>query len=258
MCLLVVAYRCHPEFPLIVAANRDEFFRRPTASAQFWDEQPNVLAGRDLEQGGTWMGVSKHARFAALTNVRDPKSFRSGKQSRGIIVSNFLAGVSSPSDFLENLARESDDYNGFNLICGTVEKLFYFSSITKTIIALAPGLHGLSNDQLNTPWPKVMRAKQKMKLALQDKSDALEHDLFSLLSDGTIATDRDLPDTGVGLEKERWLSPIFIRAEEYGTRCSTLLLSKANGAIQYIERSFDADSDSNTLRRFSINARALT
>jgi uncharacterized protein with NRDE domain len=242
MCLLVVAYQCHPEFPLIVAANRDEFFRRPTAAADYWIDHPNVLAGRDLEQGGTWMGIHTNRRFAALTNVRDPSSFRSNAKSRGEIVSNFLTESGTPTHFLRNLTRKSDEYNGFNLILGRIDELSYFSSVTKTILPLSPGIHGLSNDQLNTPWPKVVRAKKNMALVLRENAEDLEQRLFSLLTDDVLASDNELPDTGVGLEKERWLSPIFIRAEEYGTRCSTLLLARRDGQIHYIERSYDADA----------------
>ncbi len=247
MCLLVMAFQCHPEFPLIVAANRDEFFYRPTAAVKYWADHPTVLAGRDLEQGGTWMGVRKDGRFAALTNVRDPSAFRSNAKSRGHIVSGFLTGSDTPSDFLENLAHESDDYNGFNLILGSSDKLRYFSSATKKAIPIAPGVYGLSNDQLDTPWPKVVSAKKKLESALRENSDLLEKRLFALLSDDTLASDGELPDTGVGLEKERRLSPIFIRAENYGTRSSTLLFAKHDGEIHYVERSMNADS----LRRFS-------
>jgi uncharacterized protein with NRDE domain len=249
MCLLVLAYRCHPEFPLIVAANRDEFFRRPTASADFWDDHSEILAGRDLEQGGTWMGINKTGRFAALTNVRDPRAFRPGAKSRGLIVSNFLTCKKTPAEFLMQLANECDDYNGFNLILGDKNLLFYFNSVTKKTIALAPGIHGLSNDQLDTPWPKVIHAKAGLEQSLSKPSAQLEAALLALLHDNTKAADSELPDTGVGIEKERWLSPIFIRTKEYGTRCSTLLLSRRDGEIQYIERTFDTESDAVSLRR---------
>ena len=136
MCLLVLAYQCHPEFPLIVAANRDEFFRRPTAPADSWDNQ--IIAGRDLEAGGTWMGITKSSRFAALTNVRDPKSLQPGKKSRGLIVSNFLAGNLAPSEYLAQVAQCADDYNGFNLIAGTVDRLYYFNSMNKAMPNLSP------------------------------------------------------------------------------------------------------------------------
>lgn len=252
MCLLLMAYRCHPEFPLIVAANRDEFFNRPTAAAAYWADHPDVLAGRDLEQGGTWMGVNKNGRFAALTNVRDPSALRSRAKSRGHLVSKFLTGYDTPTNFLETLASESDDYNGFNLIVGANDELAYFGSVTKKAAPILPGVYGLSNDQLDTPWPKVVRAKTKLKSALRGNSEALEQRLLSLLSDDSLANDDELPDTGVGLEKERWLSPIFIRTQNYGTRCSTLLLAKRDGEIQYIERSVNADS----LRRFSFTVTA--
>lgn len=247
MCLLVLAYRCHPEFPLIVAANRDEFFRRPTAPADFWNN--DILAGRDLEAGGTWMGVNRTGRFAALTNVRDPKVFRADAKSRGLIVSDFLVSEKPATDFLTQLARDCDNYNGFNLVLGDSNQLNYFNNITKETLELSSGIHGLSNDQLDTPWPKVTRAKRGLEKALTGSPDMLEPQLFELLRNDIKAGDDELPDTGVGIERERWLSPIFIRTKEYGTRCSTLLLSRRNGEIQYIERTFDIDLQSVVLRR---------
>jgi uncharacterized protein with NRDE domain len=254
MCLLLVAYRAHADYPLIVAANRDEFFRRPTTPAQFWDNDPDVLAGRDLSQGGTWMGVNKNGRFAALTNVRDPQALRPLAKSRGLIVASFLTGREAPNEFLENLARDRGEYNGFNLLVGENGSLHYFSSIDGSRSALAPGVHGLSNDRLNTPWPKVVRGKREMTGMLTRNPAHFEHALFALLSDRTVASDDELPNTGVGLEKERFLSPLFIRTAEYGTRSSTLFFAHRDGADRYVERSYNPGTDTATERAYILNA----
>ncbi len=198
------------------------------------------------------MGLNKNGRFAALTNVRDPRSFRSTAKSRGLITSNFLSSRQSPQQFLTDLARECDDFNGFNLVLGDNGKLFYFNNTIKKTLEMAPGIHGLSNDQLNTPWPKVVRAKTALPRAISDIEKPLEAPLFALLRDATPAHDSELPDTGVGVEKERWLSPIFIRTHGYGTRSSTLLLARQDGETQYLERTFDTASDAVTLRRHRI------
>ncbi len=253
MCLLLVAYRVHADYPLIVAANRDEFFQRPTSPAQFWDDDPDVLAGRDLSQGGSWMGVNKNGRFAALTNVRDPQTLRPSAKSRGLIVANFLTANQAPNEFLKNLAGDRGEYNGFNLLVGESGSLYYFSSIDGSRSALAPGVHGLSNDRLNTPWPKVVRGKREMTAMLNDNPAHLEHALFALLSDRTVALDDELPNTGVGLEKERFLSPLFIRTAEYGTRSSTLLCVKRDGAVRYVERSYNPGADTYSERAYMLN-----
>ncbi len=247
-----MAYRAHPDYGLIVAANRDEFFHRPTVPAEFWQNCPTVLAGRDLEQGGTWMGISKTGRFAALTNVREPLAFRSTAKSRGLIVADFLERDSDPVAYLAQLAERRDDYNGFNLVCGSGQHLYSYSTVDGHSAELAPGRYGLSNYMLDTPWPKVERSKLALHQTLAQRGDELESDLFDMLSDITLADDADLPNTGVGIEKERWLSPIFIRAEGYGTRSSTLLLVDYDGNARFTERTFNSAGDPTDTRRFAV------
>ena len=251
MCLIVLAYRCHPEFPLIVAANRDEFFQRPTAAADFWPDHPDVLAGRDLEQSGTWMGVNRNGRFAALTNVRDPKSVQPAAKSRGLIVSDFLMGDIAPATFVDDLKGHGQHYNGFNVIVADADNLAYFNSVTLDSRTLSPGIYGLSNHLLDTPWPKITLSKAALERALSKDEQGLEADLFALLADRARADDAELPDTGVGLDKERWLSPVFISGEEYGTRCSTVLMSGASQTV-FVERSFDKVGNSIETRRFTV------
>ncbi len=251
MCLLVMAYRVHPIYQFIVAANRDEFFRRPTAAADFWNDNPDVLAGRDLEQGGTWMGVTRAGRFAALTNVRDPKSLRPAAKSRGLIVSDFLLENIAPTAFLDELKESSSQYNGFNLIVGDGDEFCYFNSVTAQSEALSPGIYGLSNHRLDTPWPKVTHSKASVETALGKHGETLEADLFAVLSNRARADDAMLPDTGVGLEKERWLSPVFISGQEYGTRCSTVLMIGASQTL-FVERTFNNGGETTETGRFTL------
>ncbi|OIR03056.1 hypothetical protein GALL_148340 [mine drainage metagenome] len=237
MCLILLAWRAHPEYPLVVAANRDEFFERPTAPAQFWVDAPDILGGRDLSAGGTWMGITRDGRFAALTNYREPGRQKADAPSRGQLVGDFLAGSMAAPDYLAALQPEAAVYNGFNLICGTMAHgLWHFSNRGSQIHALTPGIYGLSNHLLDTPWPKVARGKSDLALALA----ALPADepLLELLRDENIHEDGCLPRTGVSLEWERILSAAFVRAPNYGTRCSTVVLFDKAGVIAFDEQTY--------------------
>ena len=243
MCLILLAWQAHPEFPLVVAANRDEFFARPTVSGQFWNDSPNILAGRDLSAGGTWMGVTRNGRFAALTNFRDLEHHRAEALSRGRLVSDFLSGKTTPVDFLNDVAQRASAYNDFNLICGTLQghdyDLWYFSNRSEAANVprqLTPGIYGLSNHLLDTPWPKVVQKKSELTAALSAlPQEAL---LFDLLRDERIHEDERLPRTGVSLEWERILSAAFVRSQDYGTRSSTVLLQDRNGFVSFDEQTF--------------------
>jgi uncharacterized protein with NRDE domain len=220
MCLILVAWRAHPEFPLVVAANRDEFFNRPTASASFWPDS-GILAGRDLQAGGTWMGIGPTGRFAALTNFRDPARHRDDAASRGQLVADFLMADALPQAWLERIRSDSGRYNPFNLIVGDTDSLACYASVTGEIRDLAPGVFGLSNDLLDTPWPKVEAAKSSLSVALAALPD--DRALFDLLRDDAVHPDELLPRTGISLEWERLLSAAFVKAPGYGTRSSTVL-----------------------------------
>lgn len=228
MCLIALAYKIHPEYPLIIAANRDEFLERPTKAAEFWPDAPHILAGKDLKAGGTWMGVTKSGRFAALTNYRDLRRDRVDGPSRGQLVLKALDGGVDGID--------AGVYEGFNLLYGSVNALRYCNNIDGLDEELLPGVHGLSNAVLDTPWPKVTRAKQGMQQWV-DGGAAPTEPLFGLLMDDTKAVGGELPDTGVGLEWERMLSSILIRAEGYGTRCSTVVTVDREGRMSFEERS---------------------
>ena len=226
MCLILFAWQAHPDYPLVVAANRDEWRERPAASAAWWDDAPDILAGRDLEAGGTWLGVTRSGRFAAITNFRDPSDRKSTAPSRGQLVADYLRGNASPRDYLVALAKHAARYNGFNLLLADDTSMCYFGSREGEIIDVAPGIHGLSNHLLDEPWPKVKKGKSALGAAFEAKmaeTPLLERS-FEILSDVEAADDKGLPNTGVGLEWERLLSPSLIVTEKYGTRCSTLLL----------------------------------
>lgn len=257
MCLILLAWRAHPDYPLVVAANRDEFFARPTAPTAFWPEAPHVLAGRDLEAGGTWLGVSRNGRFAALTNYRDPARNKIGAPSRGELVSRFLTGLQSPAAYLEELEFCADRYNGFNLVFGDPGGLWCFSNCGEGERQLAPGVYGLSNHLLDTPWPKVARGKSALNAALRALPD--ERPLFALLRNDSIAPDEALPRTGVSLEWERLLSAAFVRMPGYGTRSATVLLMDQSGKVRYIEQGFLPDAILGERREFSfaISDRAI-
>lgn len=237
MCIIFIAYRCHPQYNLITAANRDEFYKRPAKAAYFWEDHPSILAGRDLEKMGTWMGVTRTGRFAALTNYRNPSEFdKTDKKSRGHIVRDFLAGDETSLEFLKKLQQVSLDYRGFNLFVSDGDSLMYYSNIGNEIKQLEPGIYGLSNDQLDTPWPKVEKGKQTLKQILDNE---FNHErLFSLLGDQETAPEEKLPQTGVPLQLEKTLSSIFIKSPDYGTRCSTVLTIDQHQKIHFIEKTF--------------------
>ena len=237
MCLINLQFRNHPKYKLIVAANRDEFYGRPAASARFWDDEPYILAGRDLTGMGTWLGVTKQGRFAALTNFRDPTNLEAGPMSRGAVVKNFLAGTDSPKDYVKSINPKQ--YAGFNIILGDSDRLLYYNNIQHESYEIPPGTHGLSNHFLNTPWPKVTKGKEKLSSYMAQSQEADLEEIFAILSDAEHAPDTHLPDTGVGLDLERMLSPMFIQTPDYGTRSATVVLFAHDGTLTFAERNYE-------------------
>ena len=243
MCLILLAWQVSPGYPLILAANRDEVYARPTAPAHFWTDRPDVLAGRDLDKGGTWLGVTRGGRLAAVTNYRDGRGPRRGIRSRGELVSSFLASNQNTNDYLQQVRQRGADYDGFNLLAGTLDGLFYYSNRGEHPTELEPGVHGLSNHLLDSPWPKVERGKKALAgLGNADRHELIDG-LLAVLADQTQPPDHALPDTGVGQDWERALATAFIRTPEYGTRSSTVLLVDVAGTVSFIERTHSTSGD---------------
>jgi uncharacterized protein with NRDE domain len=238
MCLIVLAWQVHPDYPLVLAANRDEFYRRPATPAHWWPERPELLAGQDLEAGGTWLGITRHGALAALTNFRDPGQQKSGAPSRGQLVPQILDRHTSAAARLARLQAEARHYNGFNLLWAEDGELKVYESVPARTQTLGPGIYGLSNHLLDTPWPKLLQAKSRLDLALGALPE--EQPLMALLRDHAPAADELLPHTGVSLAWERLLSSAFIRAPDYGTRCSTLLKLSRRGEVHFREQTWDA------------------
>jgi uncharacterized protein with NRDE domain len=248
MCLILLAWRVHPRFPCVLAANRDEFHDRATAAAEWWPGEAGILAGRDLHAGGTWLGVTRCGRFAALTNFRDGGMRRADAPSRGTLVSELLESKRSVPESLRYLQDIGAEYNPFNILFSDGERLGIYESALGQGRELGYGVFGLSNHLLDTPWPKVQNAKTALTAALADPSDA--DAILHLLRDDRRARDADLPQTGATLEWERLLSSAFVRAEDYGTRCSTLFRVDERGAAVFCEWSWDCMGETSGTRRF--------
>jgi len=235
MCLIFFSYNMHSDFRLILAANRDEFYDRPTKMLDFWEDAPDILAGRDMKEMGTWMGITRTGRFAALTNYRDPRSLKPDAPSRGLLVSDFLSGKDSAKQYLERVQALGHEYNGFNLLVGDAENLFYYSNKGTGIRKIFPGFYGISNHLLDTPWPKVEKGKAELAILFARKRIDIQA-VFQVMADRTYPRDDMLPDTGAGLEWERILSPLFVSSENYGTRSSSVLLIGRTGETVFAER----------------------
>ena len=237
MCLIAFAWNAHPDFRLIVAANRDEWHDRPAAPAAWWNDHPDILAGRDMRAGGTCMGVNRKGRFAAITNFREPSNKQSMARSRGELVTAFLANDATPETFLYATKLRSHEYTEFNLIVGDTSSIAYFSSLRGEVEILSPGVYALSNHTLNEPWPKVNAAKSALEAILQAEmpEKARQMAIYDFLSDTETAPDSTLPDTGVGLAWERVLSPALIVTPTYGTRASTILSIANSNEVSFAE-----------------------
>jgi uncharacterized protein with NRDE domain len=241
MCLIVFANNVLEDYKLIFAANRDEFYNRPSEQADFWKDRPDLLAGKDLQAGGTWMGITRKGKFAAITNFRDLKNNRNDAPSRGELTLDFLVKDVTPEEYYNRLKSELNNYNGFNLILGNIDELYYFSNKTDGLTKLEPGIHGISNAILDTPWPKVEKSKRQLK-HLIEQQNIHPWEILNLLDDTSPAKDEELPDTGVGLELERILSPIFIKSEKYGTRSSTIVTVDKNNNVKFVEKTYFANT----------------
>lgn len=238
MCLIALALHAHPRFRLVVAANRDEFHARPSAPASWWDDAPDVFGGRDLQQHGSWMALARDGRWAAVTNVRRMVTPDPQAPSRGSLVADYVRGTATAPVYVRQLAAQAPRYAGYNLLTGDAGSVVYSSNTPQSQEqVLMPGVHAVSNASLDTPWPKLVRLRAGLARWCEDGADDFRP-LFALLGDEHIAGDDELPDTGVGLQMERFLSPPFIRDGRYGTRCCTVLAIDNDGAVHYHERRF--------------------
>jgi uncharacterized protein with NRDE domain len=242
MCLLVLAWQAHPRYRLVVAANRDEFHERPTAPLAQWPAPENILAGRDLRANGTWLGLDRRRHFGVITNFRELQRPRPEAPSRGALIPQYLQGDERAATYLGRLATEAPRYSGFNLLLSDGDSLWYASNRAAGFARpLPPGVYGLSNQFLDTPWPKLRRVRKRFDAWLSDPVNASASGLFSLLDDRkTATTDEELPQTGITPEWERVLSAPFVLNPDYGTRCSTVLLLEPSGATYLAERRFDS------------------
>jgi uncharacterized protein with NRDE domain len=249
MCLILLALDSHPDYSLIVAANRDEFYERPTAPATFWSDAPSVLAGHDLQAGGTWLGIDRRGRFAAVTNYRQGQHEPPAPRSRGHLVRDFLTSSMDAEEYMRGVERDAALYNGFNLLAGDSRRLCYFSNREGRTRVLSPGVYGLSNHLLDTAWPKVISGKTALEALVRRGEPELIEALLELLSDHSRPTDDLLPRTGVGEAWERLLSSAFIASDVYGTRSSTVLLVGRNDSVTFVERTFAAGGSPGELRQ---------
>lgn len=250
MCLVFLSLNDHPNYKLIVATNRDEFYTRRTLQAQYWYDQPNILGGKDLLSLGTWMAMTTAGKIAMVTNYRDLTNIKKDAPSRGLLVSDYLKSDESPVPYMDKVSANGSLYNGFNLIAGNQNELYYYSNYANGVVPIAPGVHGLSNHLLNTPWPKVRNGLEGFREIL--KSPVIDpENLFEFLFDDKPAPDKDLPNTGVGLERERMLSSMFIKSPDYGSRCSTVLLVNRSDHAIFHERTYDLADYSYVTQRFS-------
>jgi uncharacterized protein with NRDE domain len=239
MCLILLAYDTHPDYKLVLAANRDEFYDRPTAPLEIWADNPRIAAGRDLRGGGTWMGAGPDGRLGAITNYRDPRNIKANAPTRGTLVTDFLAGEQSAREYLEDLSQTADRYNGFNLIVYDGAALYFYSNREGLVRPIRAGWHGLSNHLLDTPWPKIRRGLELFRPAAEPAEISPE-DIFKVLGDSRRPPDADLPETGVGLVWERILAPLFIESEIYGTRSSSFVTIDRTGKLEFHERTYNS------------------
>lgn len=237
MCTIIFAYKAHPKYDFIFLGNRDEYKNRPSKAAHFWPSNPKVLAGVDLEKGGTWTGISKEGRIAFLTNHRDPSIPVKKKVSRGNLTRKFLTGIMAPLEYLKDIQNNRADYDPFNIVVGTQEEMYFYSNIENIILPIQPGIYGLSNAFLDTPWFKVEKAKNRLTNLIE--SNFSVNELFDILNDTELPPIKELPNTGVSLDMEKMLSSIYIDTPTYGTLFKTVMLVDKNREVQFHEEKYD-------------------
>ncbi|WP_062261587.1 NRDE family protein [Endozoicomonas arenosclerae] len=251
MCLISLSWQPDAQYPLILVANRDEFYERPAKTVHFWEDNPEILGGRDLEAGGSWLALSRKGRIAAVTNFRE-FPIRPGVLSRGALVSDFLSSELSPKEYLSQIHSAADQYSGFNLLVGDASGLYYYSNRMGSVVSLKPGFHALSNHLLNTPWPKLERVRQGLEQHLEQHQKPEPDDLIAMMHNGTKAPDDQLPETGVGQEREKFLSSCFIASENYGTRNTSVLILDRQGRLSWTEQMYQPKGEDGQKFQFSM------
>lgn len=249
MCLIVLGKNIHPKYRLILAANRDEVYERPTKPVHYWDKPNQLLAGKDLEAGGTWLGINRYGDLAAVTNFRDPINYQPGKSSRGQIPVDFLEGRANPDQYLHHLQEKASNFNGYNLLGQKEERLFHYNNQLQTVTELNDGIHAVSNATINTPWPKVVKAKEMFKTLTEG---AFDHDaLVEMMSNRETADPEKLPDTGIPLEMEVAVSAMCIRTEKYGTCSCTVITITHDEEVEFSEKSYPVGNRTEATVRYS-------
>ena len=252
MCLIVFAWKAHPDYQLVLTANRDEFHRRPSRPLHYWPDNSDVLAGRDLQAGGTWLAAHRQGRFATVTNYREQQEIKGKVESRGALVTNFVTGDASAGSFATSI--DGENYAGFSLLASDGDDLYYVSNRGDQPTRLDPGIYGLSNASLDTPWPKVLRCRDALN-AIVDTDTINATSLFRLMADRTCASIADVEAGHLPFELARALTAPFIVSPDYGTRCSTVMLWSHDGKVELSERRFDASGKPSGESRFSFSAR---
>ena len=245
MCLILFAWQQHPDYPLIAIANRDEYYARPSSDAHWWEDN-DIFAGRDLQAGGTWLGVNRRGHFAAVTNVREPDGMQPGKRSRGDLTRDYLAGSDDAETYLARLALQDQEFAGFNLLLGDLNGLWFYSNREQKIHRIEAGVYGVSNGAFDEPWPKLKSGRGELSALLDGK---IRHDqLMEILTDHRVAEDHELPKTGVAFDIERLLSSRFIRSEGYGTRACSVITFDQQQRIEFSEQNFTDAEHHGSLR----------
>jgi uncharacterized protein with NRDE domain len=253
MCLILFAWQQHADYPLIAIANRDEYYARPSRDAHWWQDA-DIYAGRDLEAGGTWLGVNRRGYFAAVTNVRESGGRQAGKRTRGDLTRDFLGGNDDAASYLEDLATHDQDYAGFNLLLGDSSGMWFYSNRRRQVRRIEAGVYGVSNGYFDEPWPKLRSGRAELAAMLEG---AIDHDqLMAILTDHTIAEDHELPSTGVALDIERLLSSRFIRSAEYGTRACSVVTIDRQQRIEFSEQNYIDATQRGSLQRVSFTIAA--
>ncbi len=245
MCLILFAWQQHPDYPLVAIANRDEYYARPSRDAQWWEDS-DIFAGRDLQAGGTWLGVNRRGHFAAVTNVREPGGMQPGKRSRGDLTRDYLAGSDDAQTYLARLALQDQEFAGFNLLLGDLDGLWFYSNREQKIRRIEAGVYGVSNGSFDEPWPKLKSGRIELSALLDGE---IRHaQLMEILTDHGVAEDHELPDTGVAFDIERLLSSRFIRSPDYGTRACTVVTLDREQRIEFSEQNYTDAEHQGSLR----------